>query len=220
MVANGLNAVRTYTVPPRWLLDLAEQRGRRVWIGLPWQQHVTFLDGREQVQPILDRLRAGVRVCAGHPAVMCYAIGNEIPASIVRWYGAQRIERFLEKLYRAAKAENPAALFTYVNYPSTEYLKLRFLDFVCFNVYLEKQQSLDGYLARLQNLTDDRPLVMAEVGLDSRRHGEEGQSVSLDWQIRTAFANGCAGAFAFAWTDKWHRMRRWGSAIRLFKVFS
>src|SRR5260370_3190567 len=115
------------------------------------------------------------------------------------------MERVLEKLYRAEKAEDPAALFTYVNYPSTEYLKLPFLDFVCFNVYLEKQESLDGYLARLQNLTDDRPLVMAEVGLDSRRHGEEGQSVSLDWQIRTAFANGWVGAFAFAWTDKWHR---------------
>ncbi len=80
MVANGLNAVRTYTVPPRWLLDLAEQHGLRVMIGLPWQQHVTFLDGREQIQAILDRVRAGVRVYAGHPAVLCYAIGNEIPA--------------------------------------------------------------------------------------------------------------------------------------------
>src|SRR6266851_1011993 len=205
MVANGLNAVRTYTVPPRWLLDLAEQHGLRVMIGLPWQQHVTFLDDREQIQAILDRVRAGVRVYAGLPAVLCYAIGNEIPAPILRWYGARRIERFLERLYRAAKAENPTALFTYVNYPSTEYLKLPFLDFVCFNVYLEQPESLDGYLARLQNLTNDRPLVMAEVGLDSRRHGEEGQSVSLDWQIRTVFANGCAGAFAFAWTDEWHR---------------
>ena len=29
------------------------------------------------------------------------------------------------------------------------------------------------YLARLQNLADDRPLLLAEVGLDSRRNGEE-----------------------------------------------
>ena len=27
----------------------------------------------------------------------------------------------------------------------------------------------------------------------------------LDWQVRTAFAAGCAGAFVFAWTDEWHR---------------
>ncbi|PYS55012.1 MAG: glycosyl transferase, partial [Acidobacteria bacterium] len=28
---------------------------------------------------------------------------------------------------------------------------------------------------------------------------------ALDWQVRTAFAAGCAGAFVFAWTDEWHR---------------
>ena len=43
----------------------------------------------------------------GHPAILCYAIGNEIPASIVRWYGPRRIERFLKRLYRAAKQEDP-----------------------------------------------------------------------------------------------------------------
>jgi GT2 family glycosyltransferase len=46
---------------------------------------------------------------------------------------------------------------------------------------------------------------MAEIGLDSRRNGEAGQAESLDWQVRTAFAAGCAGAFVFAWTDEWHR---------------
>jgi hypothetical protein len=46
---------------------------------------------------------------------------------------------------------------------------------------------------------------MAEIGLDSRRNGEERQAEVLDWQVRTAFAAGCAGAFVFAWTDEWHR---------------
>jgi glycosyltransferase involved in cell wall biosynthesis len=46
---------------------------------------------------------------------------------------------------------------------------------------------------------------MAEIGLDSRRHGEGAQAQVLDWQVRTAFATGCAGAFVFAWTDEWHR---------------
>ena len=161
MAANGVNAVRTYTVPPHWFLDIAEQNGLRVMIGLPWQQHVAFLDDSQQIQEILESVRAGVRACAGHPAVLSYAIGNEIPAPIVRWHGERRVERFLEKLYRAAKAEDPEGLFTYVNYPSTEYLKLPFLDFVCFNVYLEEQEKLNAYLARLQNLAGDKPLVMA-----------------------------------------------------------
>src|SRR5262249_50727946 len=145
------------------------------------------------------------RACAGHPAVLCYVIGNEIPASIVRWYGHRRVERYLERLYRAAKAEDPGGLVTYVNYPSTEYLRLPFLDFVAFNIYLEDQGSLAAYLARLHTIAGERPLIMAEIGLDSLRHGDDTQADTLDWQIRTAFAAGCAGAFVFAWTDEWHR---------------
>src|SRR5688500_15144866 len=36
MAAAGINTVRTYTVPPRWLLDLAERHQLRVFVGLPW----------------------------------------------------------------------------------------------------------------------------------------------------------------------------------------
>src|SRR5438477_2303744 len=135
-------------------------------------------------------VRAGVRACAGHPAVLCYAIGNEIPASSVRWLGSRRTERYLERLCQAARAEDPDGLVTYVNYPSTEYLQLPFLDFVCFNVYLESQSCLDAYLARLHTIAGDRPLVMAEIGLDSLRHGEATQGRVLDWQVRAAFAGG------------------------------
>src|SRR5262249_20442427 len=44
-----------------------------------------------------------------------------------------------------------------------------------------------------------------ELGLDSRRHGDEVQAQVLERQLRTAYASGCAGAFVFAWTDEWHR---------------
>jgi GT2 family glycosyltransferase len=205
MAATGINTIRTYTVPPGWFLDTAHKHGLHVMVGLPWEQHVTFLDDKECARSIEERVRAGVRACAGHPAVLCYVIGNEIPASIVRWHGHRRVECYLERLYLAAKAEDPDGLVTYVNYPSTEYLRLPFLDFIGFNVYLEDQERLAAYLARLQNIAGDRPLILAEIGLDSRAHGEDTQARTLDWQIRTAFAAGCAGVLVFAWTDEWHR---------------
>ena len=205
MAANGLNAVRTYTVPPRWLLDAAQRHDLRIMVGLPMERYIGFLTDKKGAPDLEGLVRTGVRACAGHPAVLCYAIGNEIPASIVRWHGRRRVERFLERLYRAAKAEDPDGLVTYVNYPSSEYLQLPFLDLVCFNVYLEDQERLEAYLARLQNLVGDRPLIMSEIGLDSRRHGEEVQAHTLAWQVRTAFAAGCAGAFVYAWTDEWYR---------------
>lgn len=205
MAAVGINAVRTYTVPPRWLLDAAWEFGLRVQVGLPWEQHTTFLEDKRRVRDIEARVRAGVRECAGHPAVLGYTVGNEIPASIVRWYGPRRVERFIKRLYSAAKSEDSESLVTYVNYPSTEYLDLDFLDFTCFNVFLQAQERLQSYLARLQNLTGDRPLVLGEIGLDSRTQGRENQARALEWQIRTAFEAGCAGTFVFAWTDEWHR---------------
>jgi GT2 family glycosyltransferase len=205
MTAHGINAVRTYTVPPGWLLDIARRHGLRVMVGIPWEEHITFLDDRRRADAIERTVREGVASCAGHPAVLCYAIGNEIPAPIVRWHGRRAVRRYLERLYRAAKSEDPGGLVTYVNYPSTEYLELPFLDLACFNVYLEEQPPLEAYLARLHNLAGDRPLVMAEIGLDSRRHGHEEQERVLHWQIEAATAAGCAGAFVFAWTDEWHR---------------
>jgi len=194
MEENGINTVRVYTVPPRWLLDAAQRYGLRVMVGLPWEQHVAFLDNPNTIQSIETQIRAGVRPCANHPAVLCFVIGNEIPAPVVRWFGAKRVEKFLHRLYRIAKAEDADALVTYVNFPSTEYLDLSFVDFVCFNVYLESQERYEAYLARLQNLAGDRPLVMAEIGLDSQRNGLEKQAETLDWQLRTAF-NKCFRCF-------------------------
>ena len=205
MAGAGVNAVRTYTVPPAWLLDLAGQHGLRVMAGLPWEQHVAFLDERNRPREIEQRVREMVRQCRAHPALLCYAVGNEIPAPIVRWQGGRAVERFLERLARAVREEDPGALVTYVNFPTTEYLELPFVDFLCFNVYLEAQASLERYLARLHNRAGDLPLVMAEIGLDSRRNGEDEQARTLDWQVRTTFEAGCAGAFVFAWTDEWHR---------------
>src|SRR6476620_1876368 len=35
MADHGINSLRTYTVPPRWLLDLAQAHGLRVLVGIP-----------------------------------------------------------------------------------------------------------------------------------------------------------------------------------------
>ncbi len=204
MAANGLNAVRTYTVPPEWVLDMAADNGLYMMVGIPWEQHVNFLESRQRARSIEDRVRADVASCAGHPSVLCYAVGNEIPSPIARWLGRRRVERYLERLYRAAKREDPGGLVTYVNYPPTEYLQLDFLDLVCFNVYLESRIALAAYLARLQNIAGELPLVLAEIGLDSKSNGEDTQATMLDWQIRSAFEAGCAGGFVFAWTDEWY----------------
>jgi GT2 family glycosyltransferase len=205
MAAAGINSIRTYVPPPIWLLDAAEAQGIGVMVGFAWEQHVAFLDDADHPQRIAARLADEVRACERHPAILCYSIGNEIPAPIVRWHGKRAIEGFLERLHWAAKSADPEGLVTYVNYPSTEYLELPFLDLTAFNVFLERERDFEAYLARLQNLSGDRPLLITELGLDSRRNGAEPQALTLERQVRSAFATGAAGTFVFAWTDEWHR---------------
>ena len=203
MSAAGINTVRTYTVPPRWLLDAASDAGLRVMVGLGAERYVGYLNDRH-APDIMPMVREGVHSCAGHPGVLGYIIGNEIPASVVRWHGQRRIERYLARWWRVTKLEDPDVPVTYANYPSTEYLQLDFLDLVCFNVFLESPSRLDAYLKRLHNIAGDRPLIIGEMGLDSRRHGEEVQARTLQNQVRAAFEAGCAGVFVYAWTDEWH----------------
>ena len=176
MARVGIDAVRVYTLPPRSLLDRASEHGLRVMVGLSWEDHVAFLESRRAAKGIVERVRAQAAECAGHPALLCFSVGNEIPATIVRWHGPSAIEAFIERLCAAAKSEDPDTLVTYVNYPSTEYLELPFLDLACFNVFLESRQSFAHYIARLHNVVGDRPLLLTEIGLDSIRNGEQAQA--------------------------------------------
>jgi cellulose synthase/poly-beta-1,6-N-acetylglucosamine synthase-like glycosyltransferase len=201
----GVNTVRIYTVPPAYLLDEAARQGLRVIVGLAWMQHICFLDEARTADGIREQVRRDAQSCANHPAVMAFAIGNEIPQQIVRWHGAKKIERFLRSLYDTVKEVAPEKLVTYVNFPPTDYLDLSFLDFVCFNVFLHEEGSFKAYLAKLHNVAGNRPLVLTELGMDSIREGEDGQASFLDWQLREAYKGGAAGACVFSWTDDWYR---------------
>jgi O-antigen biosynthesis protein len=205
MRAANVNTLRVYTEPPRELLDEAARHGLYVIVGLAWTQHVCFLDDEALVQQIRDSVRASVRRVHDHPAVLGFALGNEIPAPIVRWHGKAAIESFLHTLYDDVKREAPAALCTYVNFPTTDYLELPFLDFVCFNVFLHALPDFRAYLAKLQHLAGNRPLVLSELGMDSLRHGETEQAQHLTTHVRAAFADGVAGVCVFAFTDEWWR---------------
>jgi GT2 family glycosyltransferase len=203
MVEAGINTVRVFTVPPIWLLDAAEQADLKLLVGLPWAQHIAFLDSAATQRQMKEAIVSGIRDCRRHPAVFAYLIGNEIPPDIIRWHGTEAVRRFLKGLVAAAKAEHPEALVSYANYPSTEYLTVDFTDFVCFNVYLHDPSAFRRYIARLHNLAHDRPLVLTEFGVDSFSQGEDEQRRVLSWQVRTAFEAGIAGTFVFSWTDEW-----------------
>jgi O-antigen biosynthesis protein len=200
MAALGINTVRIpHTVPPRSLLDAAARHGLWVMVGLSVEQNAGYLIDGKIPGDYEACFRAKICVCAGHPALLCFALGNEIPAAQARWLGRRRVTSYLQWLYAIVKEEDPQAIVTYVNYPTTEYLELPFLGLVSLSVYLETRSELQAYLARLQNVAGD----LTELGLDSVQHRDLAQA--LDWQIRATFEAGAAGAIIFSWTDEWFR---------------
>src|SRR5262249_27556874 len=98
MAELGANTLRTFTVPPRWLLDRAGEQGLRVLVTVPWAEHVCFLDRPDLVAQIRGPMRAAAENCARHPALFGLLLGNEIPPDIVRWYGPERVREFLRVL--------------------------------------------------------------------------------------------------------------------------
>jgi GT2 family glycosyltransferase len=204
MHAAQINAIRTYHLPPAWLLELADKHQINVFIDVPWRKHVCFLNCSESRREARENVRAAARRARAHPCVLAYSVGNEITPDILRWYGAKRIQSFLRELMDVVKQTDPDGLATYASYPPTEYLDLSFLDFLTFNVYLHDRDTFRRYLFRLQNIVADKPLVLGELGMDSLRQGEIEQAHFLGGHIAEARLLGLAGAFVFSWTDDWH----------------
>ena len=205
MRETGINLVRIYYVPPRWFLDACAEHGIRCLISIPWAEHIEFLNQRKIRREIEQTVVAAVTAHKGHPAVFGFLVGNEIPSHMVRWLGPGRVTEFLESLIYMAKRSNPDVLYSYASFPPTEYLLPQNVDFLTFNVYLHRRGDFQRYLARLQNLAEDRPLILGEFGMDTIRHPEEEQEDMLSWHIEDVVRGGLAGTIIYAWTDEWFR---------------
>ena len=199
----GANTVRVYHVPPRSFLDAAHAFQLKVLVDVPWSKHRCFLDSREDREGGRRAVREAARAAKGHPALLALSVVNEIPPDVVRWLGREAVEGFIDELVDVARQEDPEALVTFSSFPSTEYLHARSVDFHMMNVYLHKREKFRAYLQRLQNLADEKPLVLGEYGIDSLRNGEDEQAALLGMHLEEVFGTGLAGTCCFSYTDEW-----------------
>jgi len=206
---HGFTVVRTYTLAPDPLLDAAQDHDLQVLSGVFWRDWRYLLgSGRRERRRLEREAERSVRVAAqrltGNDHVVGLCLGNEVPADVIRWFGPTYVSRTIGHLAQEVRGIDASRLVTYGNYPTAEYLPLDELDFLTFNVFLERQADLRRYLTRLHHLAAGRPLVIGELGADaSGAGGEIRQALSLDWQIETAIERGVAGLCVFSWTDDW-----------------
>ena len=203
MIAAGFNAVRLYELPDVRLLDAAANHGLKIFGGLKWRQSADFFQSPVAYTAAIISLTESLRQIGTHPSLVGIYVGNEIPADIVRWMGPLKVREAIEGLIAIGKELAPHLLFAYANYPSTEYLEPENADFTAFNVYLENEDSFRSYLKRLHHIAGDRPLVISEFGLDTRRNGMQRQAECLVWATQASLELECAGMTLYAWSDRW-----------------
>ncbi len=200
------NVVRIYNAPPVWFLDLAQAHGVKVLLDVAWPKNISFDHDAAITAAAHDAVRSAAEACGNHPALFALSVVNEFPAELVRYIGRRAVERMIDDLCRTARAVAPDCLVTFANYPTTEYLSPREVDFHCFNVYLHEERTFRNYLARLQNVVggSGKPLILGEYGIDTyREQSEDGQADVLARHVRAVFDEGLAGTVVFSFTDDW-----------------
>jgi glycosyltransferase involved in cell wall biosynthesis len=213
----GANTIRLYHAPPEWLLDKAAEHNLKVLVDAPFAKNRLFLDFKAVIRAGREAVRRDVRSCKRHPAVLGYVVANEIPPDIVRLVGATRVERYLDELVDIAKQEDPEGLATGASFPPTEYLHAQAVDFYTMNVYLHSREKLRAYLQRLQNQTDEKPLLLGEYGIDTIREGEQQQAELVAMHVEEVFRAGLTGSCIFSYTDEWftngHEITDWAFGL-------
>lgn len=204
IAATGANVIRLYDLPNPDVAEAAAAHGLRLLIDISWPKHLDVYQDPHLQATCFRMVEEGVARIREWDNVLGVFLGNEIPADLVRWNGAGAVENLLRKMYGRAKALAPEMLVGFANFPSTEYLRLDFFDFIGFNVYLNEPNALRQYLVRLRHLYPEKPILLSECGLDSRNASVEEQRDLVPDYLAAAYESGLAGAFVFAWTDEWH----------------
>ena len=200
----GANCLRIYHAPPLWFMDLAHSRGLKIFLDVAWAKNMIFTDVPSVMADARQAVQQAARACGNHPSLFAISVVNEIPPDVVRFAGNLAVEAFVDELIELGKAAAPDCLFTFANFPTTEYLSPRNVDFVCFNVYLHDDQTFRNYLARLQNIAGEKPLMLGEYGIDTiQEYTEPQQAEILRRHVSAVFDEGCAGTFIFSFTDDW-----------------
>ena len=183
----GANCLRPFTPPPRWLLDMAAECNLWVLVGIPWAEHVCFLDSEEipdvvrktvsevveaLPQPSRDRrLPDRQRDPARHRPVVRRRSGSR--GSCASWCGL-------------IKVAEPTALVSYANFPSTEYLDTRLHSTSSPSTSTCTASRVPALPLAPAEPRRRQPLVLTEFGIDSIRDGENVQAEMLSWHAPRA----------------------------------
>ena len=173
-------------------------------ISIPWAEHIEFLNNRqdEAADRRDDPRRAWRRTKATRRSSATRRQRDSVlHRALARRAAGHRVRR--ESHQRRARDRSAAALqLRQLSADGVSAAGATSISFR-FNVYLERQRDFEKYLARLQNLAEDKPLIFGEFGLDTIRKARSSRWRCSTWHLESVVRGGAAGTIFFAWTDEW-----------------
>ena len=205
-----------YTPPRLDLLDEAARHGLRVMVGLPWSQHVAFLDDRK-----LDARRSAA-TSSGRSARSATTRRCSCSRSATRFLPASsagtgdvRVEHFLRRPVPSRrktprrKRSSPTSTFRRPSFSISRSSTSAPSTSICI-----ASPSCAPTSRGCSTSPATSRCCWPKRAPTRIREGEDGQADITAMHIRAAFEEGACGAIAFAWTDEWwrggHRRRRLG----------
>lgn len=212
----NVNTILVYDAPD-YVLDLAHEYGLEVI----YTYHINWWAfGRPEAESACTAIVNKVEELREKPALLAWVLGNEIPAVALEQRGVKPFRDGLENLYRAVKAADPHHPVTHSNWPPTQDLDLRFLDFIAFNLYplWPPEVAAIGYGNYLREVLEpiagERPLLITEFGINTIEASQatQGRTLKNCWkEIRgTAACGGVVFEFADEWWKNYNNPRRPG----------
>jgi hypothetical protein len=225
VVAAGGNSIREWS-PDKSALETARQLGLTVLVGLPLTavRHGFDYNNPEQVRKQLENVLATVRDLKNNPAVLMWALGNELELNVPK---EQRIAAWqaVEQAARAVKLEDP-------NHPVIAVLagpgrdKLVELDRYCPSLDAVGINTYGGII-KLPELIQEqgfkRPYLVTEFG--PRGHWEvqktawgmpiedtsteKADLILKGYEHAIATQPQCLGSYVFLWGQKQEKTHTW-----------
>jgi len=224
MKKSGVNTVRFYSTPPDFIFDLAQKFGLKLIVTVSYPGDWTDFSSPHQLKALKRDVVQNVRRCVDEESILAWCIWNDAPwrygsarGDVVKTYGRERVEGFLQELYRTVKKEDPVrpvVAATLLSKDDTKTLGASFLDMLGYNVYLGvKDWITGGYdlqltestLAELRGISREyeKPVLIMETGYSTYWKAEDQGGVIADQLERSIKA--VDGVVLFQWADNWSK---------------
>lgn len=221
----GANSLRTWSVDDALeILDNAQAHGLTVMMGL-WvghQRHGFDYDNPKAIAGQLERFRAVIPKLKDHPALLCWAVGNEVNLQYTNhkvWYAVNDISKMIHEL----DPNHPTTTVTAgLAKQEVDLIKERCpdLDFLSVNTYGDLGNVSDN----IRSYGWDGPYMITEWGpnghweVDKTDWGVPIEQTSTEKAVSyknryTKYIAGdpkrCMGSYVFLWGQKQEKTASW-----------